>query len=100
MSQNQRRTLAPFVSIFILVVISLVYLFFKMELVREGYEVLRLSHEHKIASEEGSQLSLHYAKLIRPERLDQIGTQRLALGRVQKNQVILMAATGGFAVRQ
>jgi hypothetical protein len=47
-----------------------------------------------------AEYDLIYARLTRPERLDHIGTQKLALVRAQKNQVVLMAAQGGFAVRQ
>jgi hypothetical protein len=100
MSHAQKQRLAPFVSIFLLVVIGLFTVFVKMEAVRAGYEVVKLGHMQKLAGNDKASLQLVYAKLTRPERLDQIGTHRLALARAQKNQVVLMAANGQFAVRQ
>jgi hypothetical protein len=100
MSNQQRTNLAPFISILFLVVVGLMYVFVKMEAVREGYEVLKLGRLQKLANDEKVTMELAYTKLTRPERLDQIGTQKLALMRAQKNQVILMAATGSFAVRR
>ncbi|MDZ4678034.1 MAG: hypothetical protein SGI74_11075 [Oligoflexia bacterium] len=100
MSNQQKNSIAPFISIVFLVVIGLMYVFVKMEAVREGYEVLRLGRIQKLVNDEKVTMELAYTKLIRPERLDQIGTQRLALMRAQKNQVILMAATGSFAIRR
>jgi len=100
MSQTQKKTLAPFFSIFLLVIISLVYVFVKMETVRAGYDVVRLGHLQKMAANEKASGELVYAKLTRPERLDQIGTSRLALVRAQKNQVVVMAFTGAVSVTQ
>ncbi len=100
MSSIQKRKIAPFLSIFIIVLVGLAVIFVKMEAVREGYELFRLGRFHKIANDEKARLDVSYAKLTRPERLDQIGTKRLSLNRTKKNQMVLMAATGGFAVRQ
>ena len=100
MSHLQKKKLAPFFSIFLLVVISLLYVFVKMESVRASYDVVRLGHLQKIAANEKATRELVYAKLIRPERLDQIGTRRLALSRAQKNQVVVMASTETFTVAQ
>jgi len=99
-SHSQKKRIAPFFSLFLLVVIGVTYVFVKMEAVTEGYTLVRLGHLHKVASEERAEFDLIYARLTRPERLDHIGTQRLALTRAHKNQVVLMAAQGGFAIRQ
>ena len=74
---------------------SLFYVFVKMETVRFSYEVVKLGRLQKMASDENASLELAYAKLTRPERLDHIGTQRLALVRAQRNQVIVMASISG-----
>jgi hypothetical protein len=100
MSHTQQKKLAPFISIFILVVIGLVYVFVKMECVRTGYDVVRLGHLQKVAANEKATSELLYAKLTRPERLDLIGTRRLALVRAQKNQVVVMASTESFTAAQ
>ncbi|MBK9294575.1 MAG: histidine kinase [Oligoflexia bacterium] len=90
----------PFISIIILVSVALSTVFVKMEVVRLGYEILSMGRKTKQASEARSRLEVQYAKLTRPSRLDKIGTEKLALTRVQKNQVIMMAAQGELAVRQ
>jgi hypothetical protein len=98
-SFSQKKRIAPFFSIFILVIIGLSYVFVKMEAVTAGYNLVRLGHLHKVASGNKAEYDLIYARLTRPERLDHIGTQKLALVRAQKNQVVLMAAQSGFATR-
>jgi hypothetical protein len=97
---NRRQRFAPFISVFILVSIGLATVFIKMETLRMGYEVVRFGRLYKLASNDRESLGVSYAKLIRPERLDQIGKNRLALAKAQKNQVVLMATNGNFAVRQ
>ena len=100
MSHAQQKKLAPFISIFIIVVVSLVYVFIKMEGVRASYDVVRLGHLQKVSADEKASLELVYAKLTRPERLDEIGTRRLALARAQKNQVVVMASTESTSITQ
>jgi cell division protein FtsL len=94
------RKFAPFISVLILVLVALGTIFIKMETVRMGYELVKLGRVQKLAVDERAQLDFNYARLTRPERLDDIATGRLALARVQKNQVVLMAATGNYAVLQ
>jgi hypothetical protein len=98
-SHTQKKKVAPFISLFLLVAISLSYVFVKMETVRAGYTLVKLGHDQKVAGGHKSEYDLIYARLTRPERLDLIGTKRLALARAQKNQVVLMAAQGPFAAR-
>jgi hypothetical protein len=100
MSFTQKKKLAPFISLLLLVGVGLSYVFVKMEVVRGGYELVRLGRLEKIESGNKAQYDLIYARLTRPERLDHIGTQRLALNKAQKNQVVLMAAQGIYAVHQ
>ncbi len=99
MSHAQKAKLAPFISIFFLSIIGLSYVFVKMETVRAGYDVVRFGHQQKVNAGHKAELDLIYARLTRPERLDHIGTQRLALVKAQKSQVVLMAAEG-FMIRQ
>jgi cell division protein FtsL len=96
----KEKKIAPFLSILILVLAALGTIFVKMETVRMGYDLVKLGRVQKLAADERSQLDVTYARLTRPERLDDIATSRLALARVQKNQVVLMAATGNYAVVQ
>jgi hypothetical protein len=92
MSQNQKKRLAPFISVLILVSIAVTSVFFKMEVVRQGYELLSLGHGQKISARQRSTLDLQYANLMRPQRLDSIATQHLSLARAHKNQVVVMAS--------
>src|SRR5690348_14177751 len=96
----QKESMAPFLSIFILFTVTVTCLFLKMEVVRQGYELVSIGHAQRTAAHENSGLELHYAKLTRPQRLDYIATQRLALNRAQKNQIVLMASEGSGPVRQ
>jgi cell division protein FtsL len=98
--QKSGGSRAPFISVMILVFVGLLTVFIKMEVVRLGYEVLKLGHLYKMASEDKSRLEVHYAKLTRPSRLDKIAAEKLSLGRAQKNQVVMMTAQGELAIRQ
>lgn len=93
------RKFSPFLSTFFVISTLLLTVFLKMEIVREGYELLKLGHAEKQEIDKGRRLQTEYSKLLRPERLDRIATQKLALTRAQKAQVILMAS-GEWAVRQ
>jgi hypothetical protein len=99
-AKENSRTWAPFISILILIIIGLATIFIKMEVVSMGYEVLRLGHAYKEASEKKSRFEVQYAKLIRPSRLDKIAGERLSLSRAQKNQVVMMNSQGDLALRQ
>jgi cell division protein FtsL len=99
-NREEKDNVLPFVSVFILVVIALSYVFIKMEVTRTSYEVLKVGRMVKIVTQEKSRLEVNYSKMTRPERLDDIATKQLSLVRAQKNQVILMAAQGDVAIRQ
>jgi len=93
------KSFSPFLSTFFVIMALLVSVFFKMEVVREGYELVRLSRMEKQEIDKGRRLQTEYSKLLRPERLDRIATQKLALTRAQKAQVVLMASDE-WTVRQ
>jgi hypothetical protein len=90
----------PFLSVLIMIFVGIACVFIKMEVVREGYETLRVGKALKIELDNQSRLEAQFAKLTRPSRLDKIGTQKLALAKLQKNQVVMMAGQGEVAVRQ
>ncbi len=98
--QTSAQSWAPFLSVLILIFTGLACVFIKMEVVQEGYQILKTGRAVRELSDEKSRLEMQYAKLTRPSRLDKIGTERLALGKIQKNQVIMMAGHGEIAVRQ
>jgi hypothetical protein len=98
--KSVKRSIKPFLSVILLVVIALGYLIVKMEVVRDSYDIVRMGRLLKLTRQEQSTLQSQYARLIRPQRLDRIATQRLLLTRVQKNQVVLMASQSKIAVRQ
>lgn len=99
MGKDKRQKIAPFISVIILVLLTLGSVILKMENVRMNYEVLKLRHMTKIAKDDQAHLQLTYGKLIRPDRLNKIGIQRLALAKAQKDQVVLMASSGRMALR-
>ena len=91
MNQFSEKHYSPVVSVCTIVLVLLGLVFVKMEVVRMGYEVLR--NGKLVAKERDVQrrLATQYSHLMRPERLDQIGTERLQLGRAEKTQVVLMS---------
>src|SRR5688572_9839315 len=99
MANLSNKRFSPFLSVIIIIFTLLLSVIVKMEVVREGYEILKLGHQEKVQKDLSVRLQADYTKLLRPERLDKIATQRLSLSRVQKSQVVLMAS-GNWAVRQ
>ena len=81
----------PFISVIGVIALMMSYLVVRMEVVRLGYELGKLRHIQKMAMDDRSELELTYNKLMRPGRLDQIGTVRLSLNRAQKKQIVMMA---------
>jgi cell division protein FtsL len=100
MSSVQKQKVAPFISILIIVSVMVTTVFFKMEAVRQGYELLSLGRQQKITSREKSTLELQYSLLTRPQRLDTIATKFLALSRAQKNQIVVMASVGKIGIHE
>ena len=98
-SNLTNKRFSPFLSTFFIVTTLLLTVFVKMEIVREGYEVLKVGHSERQEIDSGRRLLSEYSRLLRPKRLDQIATQKLDLVRAQKTQVVLMASKE-LAIRQ
>lgn len=89
--KEQLNSARPFMSVLIFIMSLFVIVFFKMEVRRMGYAVLRLSRFEKIAADHRRERILIYAKLVRPDRIEHIAQKQLFLSRPQSGQIIQMS---------
>ena len=80
--------LKPFLSVFLIVCSMFIVVFAKMEERRIGYNVLKLTHEQRVAVEEKRIKVLALAKLIRPQHIEKVAQDRFTLKKVQNKQII------------
>lgn len=93
MNTIKRYHLKPFLSILWLISSLLIIVFFQMEERRMGYMILKLNQEHKKISDQRRTLEIQWARLNRPQRLDQMAQSQLTLKKIQSNQVIHLSGT-------
>lgn len=84
--------LKPFLSIVIIVGTLFVLVFLQMEERRLGYELLKLTRDHKIVLEETRVREMQLAKLMRPQQLEKAAS-RMTLRKVQASQIIHLSGT-------
>jgi len=89
--KEQLSRIRPFISVLIFIGALFVIVFFKMEVRRMGYSVLRLSRFEKIEADRRRSRILTYARLVRPDRIEQIAQKQLALSRPQSGQIVQMS---------
>jgi hypothetical protein len=94
-----QRELAPFASLLIVVFCLFSIVFCKMEVRRMGYSVLKLSREERQMKDLERQQMIQFAKMTRPERLQQVAQARLTLKRAEVGQIIQMTGRG-IALKQ
>jgi hypothetical protein len=89
----------PFVSISIIVATLFGLVFFKMEVRRVGYSVLKLVREERVLRDKQREQKLQLAKILRPGRLQSVATTRLTLKKAASGQIIQMTDQG-IGIRQ
>ena len=94
-----KRELAPFASLLIIVFCLFSIVFCKMEVRRMGYSVLKLSREERQMKDLERQQMIQFAKITRPERLQQVAQARLTLKKAEVGQIIQMTGRG-IALKQ
>jgi len=99
MSRQQFEEIKPFISVLLIVMTLLGVVFFKMEIRRVGYSVLKLSREEKRLKNQQREHALRLAKIVRPERLQSLAQSQLTLKKASKGQIIQMT-NQGIALRQ
>lgn len=84
----------PFASLLIIVFCLFSVVFCKMEVRRMGYSVLKLTREERQMKDLERQQMIQFAKITRPERLQQVAQARLTLKRAEVGQIIQMTGRG------
>jgi hypothetical protein len=99
LSEVQKREVAPFVSLLIVVATLFAVVFCKMELRRMGYSVLKVTHDERLMHDRERLAMIQLAKATRPDRLQAVAQERLTLKRAESGQIIQMTESG-IALKQ
>ena len=94
MSRRRLNGLKPFASVILVIATLLGTCFFKMEIRRAGYSVLKLSREERRIRDWQRQQTIRLAKITRPERVQAVAQNRLTLKRAESGQIIQMTEQG------
>lgn len=96
---SRSNTLKPFLSVVLITLTLFTLAFFKMEIRRVGYSVLKLSREEKRLRDRHRQQVVQLAHVTRPERLRSLAQSRLTLRKAESGQIIQMTEMG-IALKQ
>lgn len=88
MNSSDIRQLKPFLSLLFIIFTLLGLVFIKMEERRLSYVVLKSTREYKKISEVARQKEISLAKLLRPQLVETVATQRLTLRKIKQAQII------------
>ena len=99
MSKKQVSQLKPFLSVVIIISTLFVVVFFKMEVRRMGYSVLKKTQDYKALKDEYRMQVMKYAKVTRPERVKRLAVSKLTLNDAQNGQIIQLT-DGRIAIPQ
>lgn len=99
MSRLYKSNAAPFISIVIIIFSLFALVFLQMEVRRMGYVFLKQTREYKNLQDKHRLKVMHYAKIMRPERLRDLAINKLTLNEVESGQIIHMSGEK-IAVRQ
>ena len=94
MSQQQVRTMKPFLSIALVMCFFFTFAFIKMENRRMGYSFMKLAQKEKSMRNKQRQKSIQLARMTGPERLQYVATERLPLKKAGSGQIIQMTDNG------
>lgn len=86
-----KQSYRPFVSVAIVIVTMLTVVFFKMEVTRLGYSLLRVSRAEKSAADQNRLRNIAFHRLTRPGRIESLAQTRLALTKAGQGQVLQVA---------
>ena len=99
MSQKTMNDLRPFISTGVIIIAAFTLVFFKMEVRRVGYSVLKLARQERRLRDQHREQIVQLAKITRPERLQSVAQSRLTLKKDESGQIIQMTDTG-IALKQ
>jgi len=99
MSNNRKNQIYPLLSVAIILVALFSVAFLQMEVRRMGYMMLKQTREYKSMQDDNRLKVMHYAKIMRPQRLRNLAVTKLTLNEVKIGQIIHMSGEK-IAVRQ
>lgn len=89
---NEKKSIKPFFSVFLIIATLFGMVFLKMEERRMSYEMLRLSRAYKKIAELKKQKEIELTKFTRPQYVETIAKSRLTLKKAQEKQIIHLQA--------
>jgi hypothetical protein len=92
MNSSDIRQLKPFLSLLFIIFTLLGLVFIKMEERRLSYVVLKSTREYKKISEIARQKEISLAKLLRPQLVETVASQRLTMRKIKPGQIINLTA--------
>ncbi len=94
MSQNQVKTMKPFLSIFLVMLFLFGLAFIKMEIRRMSYSFVKLAQKEKQLRNQEREKSIVLAKMTGPERVQLVASEKLPMKRAAQGQIIQMTGDG------
>jgi hypothetical protein len=91
MSAQSIKSLRPFLSILIFICTLFTMAFFKMEVRRLGYSLLRVSRVEKAAKDQQRLQNIAFYRLTQPGRIENLAQTRLALSKASEGQLVHVA---------
>jgi hypothetical protein len=88
MNSSDIRQLKPFLSLLFVIFTLLGLVFIKMEERRLSYVVLKSTREYKKINEITRQKEISLAKLLRPQLVETVASQRLTMRKIKQAQII------------
>lgn len=88
MSRKQVSELKPFLSLVFIVLTMFSMVFFKMEVRRMGYSVLKQTQNYKALRDRYRLQVMQYATITRPERVRRLAMSQLTLSDARNGQII------------
>jgi hypothetical protein len=94
MSQQQVKSIKPFLSIALLMCFLFIFAFIKMENRRLGYSFMKLAQKEKHLRNKQKEKSIQLTRMMGPERVQLLATQRLPMKKAGQGQIIQMTGDG------
>ena len=99
MSQQQVKSIKPFISILLVMGFLFTYALIKMENRRLGYSFVKLAQQEKQLRNQQREKVVQLARKTGPGRVQLLATQRLPMKKAGTGQIIQMTV-GGLAIVQ
>lgn len=88
MGRQQVSELKPFLSVLVIISTLFAVVFFKMEVRRMGYSVLKQAREYKRLQDQSRLLKIEYGRVTSPAHLRKLARSKLTLSDAALGQII------------